>query len=119
MSKQKYPTTMTSASGKPTASRNIKQNGYSNFTLHAKRNRKRQEAEERQAAYAKLPLAEKMKYAGKKELAKLQKRLAAQTPAQIKPAPLTEAEKSQKAIDRAVNAANAVPKPKSKKAAKK
>ena len=77
MSKQKYPQATSVSSTGTTVNKNAtkrKQNGYSNFTLHAKRNRKRQEAEERQAAYDKLSLAEKMKHAGKKELAKLQKR---------------------------------------------
>jgi len=43
--------------------------------LAAKRDRKRREAKERQSAYDKVSIKEKMKYAGKKELAKLEKKL--------------------------------------------
>jgi hypothetical protein len=108
MSKQKYPQASVGnlGSGK-TVNRPRKVNGYSNFHLHAKKNRKRDEAEARQAAYAKLPIAEKMKHAGKKELAKLEKRLATQTPPAVKIAPMTEEQKAVKAVKRAKNAVKA------------
>ena len=76
MSKQKYPQSQTAS---VTTDGNKVRKGresYSNFHLHAKRSRKRQEAEARQASYDALSIEEKMKGAGAKELAKLQKKLA-------------------------------------------
>lgn len=50
---------------KPTAnSSKRKQNGYSSAKLHAKRNRKRQEAEDRQLEYDKKTTAQKLKDLG-------------------------------------------------------
>ena len=98
-------------------SRPIKKNGYSSFKLHAKRDRKRFEADDRQAAYDALSIAEKLKHAGKKETAKLQKRLANQTPPQVKTSPLTQAEKDAKVVASVQNAAAVAPKAKAKKKA--
>ena len=103
MSKQKYPQSITSAtnsSGESLSGRD----SYSSHFIHAKRDRKRREAEERQAEYDKLSIQEKMKHAGKKELAKLQKKLALQTPPAVKVAPMTEKQKSVKAVKRATDA---------------
>lgn len=58
MSKQKYPQTSvstTSSTGAPRKGRD----SYSSHHLHAKRNRKRQEAEDRQSTYDALTLKEK------------------------------------------------------------
>jgi hypothetical protein len=116
MSKQKYPqaSTSTNVSGTPRSGREH----YSSAKLHAKRDRKRREAFERQDKYDLLTIEEKMKYAGKKELAKLQKKLAAQTAPAVKIAPLTEAQKSAKAVKRAQDAVAALPMPKKKKLSK-
>ena len=119
MSKNKYASeALTTSANSATPTRLNRRKEYSSFHLHAKRNRKRSDAEERQAAYNKLSIAEKLKTAGKKETAKLQKRLATHTPPQVKPAPLTQAEKDAKVVATVQNAAAAAPKAK-KKVAKK
>jgi len=83
MSKQKYPqSTSVSTSTGTTVSRGgkRKENGYSSFFIHAKRDRKRKEAEARQAAYDKLTIAEKfntlIEGGSKKQRAKLNEQLA-------------------------------------------
>lgn len=53
-----------------------KKNHDKSGKLQRKRDRKRSEAKARQAAYDKVSIKEKMKYAGAKELAKLEKKLA-------------------------------------------
>lgn len=63
MSKQKYPqasSASTSTTGGGNASKR-KQNGYSSIKLHAKRDRKRREAEDRQFEYDKKTTAQKLK----------------------------------------------------------
>jgi len=62
MSKQKYPqssTGTTTTTGGNASKR--KQNGYCSVKLHAKRDRKRREAEARQRDYDKLTTAQKLK----------------------------------------------------------
>ena len=113
MSKQKYP--QTSVSGvTSTGTSHKKREHYSQVKAHAKQDRKRHEAYARQDAYDLLTIEEKMKHAGKKELAKLQKRLAAHTAPVAKVAPLTEAQKTAKAVKRAQDAVAALPMPKKK-----
>lgn len=62
-----------------------KTNGYSSATLHAKRNRKRQEAEARQAEHDKLTTAQKLTIAaGRRERNRLVNRLKAEDLDKIK-----------------------------------
>jgi len=94
-----------------------KQNGYSSNVLNAKLDKRRDEAEDRQARYDRLSTTDKVKLAksrrgeSKRELARLEARLA--TEKAPKPAPPTkeqkEARKSVKAIKTAKAAASSVP----------
>jgi hypothetical protein len=94
-----------------------KQSGYSSVTLWAKRGARRAEAEERQSRYDRLSTTDKVKLAksrdgdSKRELARLEARLAKEKAP--KPAPPTkeqrEASKSAKAIKTAKAAASSVP----------
>ena len=71
---------------------------YSNYHLHAKRDRKRKEAEARQANYNSLTIAEKFNRAiGSKEKTKLQKKLEASTVKTAAKAPEVKAAKPVKA----------------------
>ena len=69
-----------------------KKTSYSTFHLHAKRNRKRKDAEARQAKYDSLTIAEKFATlidgGSKKQRAKLEKQQAKQT---VKQAPAVKA----------------------------
>jgi hypothetical protein len=60
-----------------TNKRPVKKNGYSNKTLHAKRDKRRKEAIARLAAHNKLTIAQKLEKAskrgGKREIARLTK----------------------------------------------
>lgn len=121
MSKQKYPTS-TGTNATTGTSRNIKQKGYSNKIRLAKKNRKRSEAIARNAAYAKLSTAEKLKGLGKTgsnhQRARLEAILEKEKAPAVKPAKLTEEQKAMKAVTTAKNAANAAPKAKGKKSKK-
>jgi hypothetical protein len=66
MSKQKYPqaSVSTSDTGKKTSRVSKVRAEYSSFHLHAKRKRKKEEAEERQAAYDKLTTKQKLEQLG-------------------------------------------------------
>lgn len=87
MSKQKYPTTSvvstTTGDSKGVSKRKI--NGYHSEKLHAKRDKKRQEAQARQRHYESLTIKQRISLAksspgdSKKELIKLQKQLARET----------------------------------------
>jgi hypothetical protein len=61
MSTQKYPQSSSapSSSGEKRNTLTIKRNGYTQVKANAKRNRKRNEADDRQAAYDNLTIAEK------------------------------------------------------------
>ena len=80
-----------------------KENGYSFVKQQARRNKKRQEAEARQREYDKMSLEQKLVQAvGKKEKAKLQKKLGkrqekpvATPPVEVKPAKKARTPKSQ------------------------
>jgi hypothetical protein len=90
-----------------------KQNGYNSSVLNAKLDKRRDEAEDRQARYDRLSTTDKAKLAksrrgeSKRDLARLAKEKAP------KPAPPTkeqrEASKSAKAIKTAKSAASSVP----------
>lgn len=111
MSKQKYPQsgTATSTGTSGNASKR-KQNGYSSVVLKAKRAAKRAEAEERQARYDQLSLKDKIKRAesrdgeSKREITRLKAKLEKEKAPQVKVQPLTEAQKSAKAVKRAKDA---------------
>jgi hypothetical protein len=76
MSKQKYP--QNKADGAALPGRRLRTEGYSNATLHAKRDRKRSEAEARQRSYKaltrdeKLALCEDRRGKSAREVARLQ-----------------------------------------------
>jgi len=108
MSKQKYTKTPTSADGTP-----IKKGReqYSSEKLHARRNKRRNEAEKRQAIYdglsiqARIAVARGRRGDSKREIARLEKRLAAQKAPAPKQAPLTPEQKAVKTVKRGQAAA--------------
>ena len=112
MSKQKYPQTASITSSDGNVITRKHRANYSQVKAHAKQDRKRHEAYKRQDAYDLLTIQEKMKHAGKKELAKLRKRLAAQTPPQVKVAHLTVAQKTAKTLTTIQDAIALMPKTK-------
>lgn len=108
----------------PSTNSKRKTNGYQSTKLWAKRARKRNEALDRNEKYENMSLAEKLKYVRslggcKRQLARLEAQFAAQKAPAVKPAPLTEAQKSEKVVKRSQDAVEAAVKPAKKKAAKK
>lgn len=99
---------------KETQSEKVSRKGrdhYNSTVLWAKRNQRRIEAEDRQVDHSALTLKEKLDKAksrrgdSKREVARLNKLLAAQTPPQVKQSPLTNAQKSVKVLKQSKNAA--------------
>lgn len=88
---------------------------YNSTVLWAKRNKRRIEAENRQAESDSLTLKEKLDKArtrpgeSKREVARLTKLLAAQTPPQVKQTPLTETQRSAKVLKQSKDAASLSP----------
>jgi hypothetical protein len=103
MSKQKYPQKeKATTTGKPT--RTNKRERYNSEKLHAKRNRKRDEAEERQAKYDRLTLTQQLATCipggSKRQRARIEAAMAkalSKTPPAVKIAPPTEVQKPAKA----------------------
>ena len=86
---------------------------YSHAILDAKKDRRRQEAEARQRDHNMLTTAQKIKKAkarvgeSKRELARLEARMATEKAPAVKSPPATEAQKAVKAVKRAKSAAKA------------
>jgi len=97
MSKQKYPTTSVSTSTEGTKSGKRGRENYSHAKADARNNRRRDEADSRQAKFDALTLAEKLatliKGGSKKQRAKLEKQLADQPAAPAKKAAKKKAAK--------------------------
>jgi len=114
MNKQKYPQTSVSTSEGKSVRKG--RDHYSQAKTHAKQDRKRREAYDRQDKYDRLTLqqqldscvpgtSERQRTRIKAAMAK-----AVQTPVKVtKPAPLTEAQKSAKVVKRAKDAVAALP----------
>ena len=99
----------------PAVNSKRKQNGYSSNTLWAKRAKKRNEAYDRNEKYEAMPLLEKLKYVRglggcKRQLARLEAQYAKEKAPAVKPAPLTEAQKSEKVVKRSKDAVKAAKK---------
>ena len=90
-----------------------KQNGYSSAISRAKRDARRVAAEKREDRYDRLGLTDKIKLVksrrgeSKRELARLEARMATQKTAPAKTPPATEGQKAVKAVSRAKSAAKA------------
>jgi hypothetical protein len=107
----------------PSVNSKRKQNGYSSTKLWAKRTRKRNEAYDRNEKYEEMTLREKLNYVRslggcKRQLARLEKLLATEKSPAVKPAPLTEAQRSEKVVKRSEDAVKAAVKSKSKSSKK-
>jgi hypothetical protein len=106
MGKQKYPNTKAAISD-GTAKTGSGRKSYRNAKLHARISNRRQEAEARQREYdglsisARIARAKSRQGESKREIARLEKALATQKAPAVKQAPLTEAQKSAKAVKRA------------------
>lgn len=112
MSKQKYPQTATVVTAGGVTVRKGREH-YSHVKSDAKKNLKRRQAEDRQFKYDTLSTADKLKGLGptgsNRQRKRLEALLAKEKAAQVKPAPLTDAQKSAKAVKRAKDAVAAVP----------
>ena len=127
MSKQKYPQVATSATtGKPT--RSNKRERYSSVKLHAKWDRKRDEAFLRNEKYERMSLSEQLASCvpggSKRQRARIEAAMAkalSKTPPSVKIAPQTDAQRSAKIVTLVQNAVENDPstKGKVKRAAKK
>ena len=111
MSKQKYP--QTSVTSTTTGTTRKGRERYSQFKANAKRARKRAEAFARQDKYDRLTLTQQLESCvpggSKRQRARIEAEMAKATAPAAKPAPLTEAQKSAKAIKRAQDAVAALP----------
>ena len=113
MSKQKYPQATTVSTSGVKSERKGRER-YSQDKTHAKQDRKRHEAYARQDKYDALSTEKKIAACvpggSKRELARLEKKLAAEKAPATKPAPLTEAQKAEKAVKRSKDAARSAAK---------
>lgn len=102
MSNQKYPQTTSVGSGDTAKRRVSTRTRYSSIKLHAKRDRKRREADIRQSAYDALSTKDKLKALGDtgstRQRNRLTALLAAEKASKVKTAPLTSEQKGDKQV---------------------
>jgi len=111
MSKQKYP--QTSVTSTSTGTTRKGRESYSQFKANARVDRKRNEAYARQDKYDRLTLTQQLESCvpdgSKRQRARIEKQMNAVTEPAAKTPPLTDAQKSAKAVKRAQDAVAALP----------